>query len=66
MGPLVRIETFSRKPLIGRRQYYARIVSARNGKTLWRTSEGYNNRSDRDAAIEALGLSRVRIVEVER
>lgn len=51
----IRIEKYSRKPLVGRRQYSARIVEAHNGNPIWRTTESYNNRSDRDYAIDLLG-----------
>lgn len=52
----VYVETYSTKPLFGRRQHRARIVERRSGKTLWVTSEGYNNRSDLDNAIARLDL----------
>lgn len=50
----LRVETYSRKPLLGRRQHSARIVNDNNGKEQWRTSESYNNRDDLLAAIYAL------------
>ena len=50
----LRIEKYSRKPLVGRRQYAARIVASRNGEIIWRTSESYNNRGDRDWAVSML------------
>jgi ribonuclease HI len=53
-GPTLRIETYSKKPLLGRRQYRARVVNEQNGKVQWVTSEGYNNRADLMSAIYAL------------
>lgn len=53
-APRLRAEIYSKKPLIGRRQYRARIVNVDNGKEQWMTSEGYNNKSDCRAAVEAL------------
>lgn len=41
------IETFSRKSLLKRRQYYFRMVASENGHTLMQ-SEGYFNELDRN------------------
>jgi len=40
------VETFSRKPMLKRRQYYFRI-KRRNGEVIAQ-SEGVNNKADRD------------------
>jgi len=40
-----QFEIYSRKPLIGRRQYRWRL-RARNGKIIAASSEGFNNRQD--------------------
>lgn len=48
------IEKYSTKPLFGRRQYAARILDERSGDVLWRTSESYNNREDRDHAVDRI------------
>jgi hypothetical protein len=50
------IRKHSRKPLIGRRQYHAQIMDGVNYEIIWRTTEGYNNRKDRDWAIDKLLL----------
>lgn len=61
-----RIETFSRKPLFGRRQYYFRIVSNDNGETVAQ-SEGVNNRVDRDRTVSNLSIGRyMEVVAVEK
>lgn len=51
---MIHIERFSIKRPFRRRQYHARIVCTENSKRQWRTSEGYNNRSERDDAVNAL------------
>lgn len=62
----IRIETFSRKRPLRRRQYHARIVDTANGKVLWRTSEGYNNAAERGHAIDRIvGLTSARIVDLD-
>lgn len=63
----LRIEKYSRKRPFKRRQYHARIVNAENGKTIWRTSEGYNNRGERDAAVVVLDreLERAIIIDLD-
>jgi hypothetical protein len=50
----LRIELYSRKRAFRRRQYHARIVNEENGNVIWRMSEGYNNRGDRDMQIANL------------
>lgn len=59
----IRIETFSRKRFGRRRQYHARIVHE-NGNQLWRTSEGYSNRGERDAAIAVLAQAGLDVMVV--
>jgi hypothetical protein len=60
-----RIETFSRKPLLKRRQYYFRIVRIDNGQVVAQ-SEGVNNALDRNRTVSALSLGRpMQVVEVE-
>lgn len=64
----LRIETFSRKRAMRRRQYHARICDEDNGNVLWRTSEGYNNRGERNVAILRLqqaGLNMVFVVDLD-
>jgi hypothetical protein len=39
------VEIYSRRSLLGRKQYRARVVSA-NGRTLFVSAEGYNNLAD--------------------
>jgi hypothetical protein len=41
-----------RRGLFSRTQYFGRILSTRNGKTLMVTSEGYNNRNDCADALD--------------
>lgn len=41
-----------RRGLLGRKQWFGRIVSARNGKVLLRTAEGYNNRDECEDALD--------------
>jgi hypothetical protein len=65
---MIRIELFSRKRFGRRRQYYARIVEEQSEKQSWRTSEGYNNRGDRQKAVDQLtnaGLQ-AHIVDLDR
>lgn len=35
-----------RRGLKGRKQWFARVKSTKNGKQLWKSSEGYNNLRD--------------------
>lgn len=46
----LKYETFSRKPLFGRRQYWWRLVH-QNGSVISRSSEGYNNAVERDNSL---------------
>ena len=42
-----KIEIYAgRRGLLARRQWHARVVSTRNGKRLFRSSEGYNNQAE--------------------
>ena len=45
MKPTYKFETFSRKPLLGRRHYYWRIRH-QNGRIICHSSEGYYNYQD--------------------
>jgi len=47
------VETYSRKPLLERRQYYWRIRHW-NGNIIARSSEGYNNKQDCEDARRRL------------
>jgi uncharacterized protein YegP (UPF0339 family) len=61
------IQVFSRKPLIGRRQWHWRLVALANGKKVCGSLEGYNNRVDMIDTIRNIrtGLPDAQIVDVE-
>lgn len=63
----LKFERYSRKPPLRRRQFYFRIVDARNGEIIC-PSEGYNNRLDRDDAITLLkgGVATAPVKDVAR
>jgi uncharacterized protein YegP (UPF0339 family) len=65
--PSHRIEYFSTKSPLRRRQYRARIRELISGNVIMITSEGYNNRADcREAVVNithALGEGDFEIVE---
>lgn len=52
-GQAFDIETFSRKPLMRRRQHYFRFVNRANGKTI-AVSEGYFNEADMLATLRGI------------
>lgn len=52
----------SKRGLLRRKQWRARIVSKANGKRILVTPEGYNNRAECEAAV----LSVAPAIEIER
>jgi hypothetical protein len=65
-----RVELFSKKSPLRRRQYHARIVRIRGGKKLWRTSEGYHNQAELEQAmngmIEAFAGGTYEVVDLDK
>lgn len=61
-----KIEVFSRKPLIGRRQWHWRCVELRSGKKVCGSLGGYNNRPEMLDILRRIrtGLPAAQIVDV--
>lgn len=65
---MLKCETYSsREAGQPRKQHRARIVNVENGNVQWQTSEGYNNRGDLNAAINALrhGAEGMVVVDID-
>lgn len=60
---MLRVERYSTKSLLRRRQYRFRIVHTRNGEIMAQ-GEGYNNRFDRDAAVAVL-VRQMAVADIE-